>query len=85
MNLFWAIGSGLTPNKSDLNKIFKFIKKYLKNNFNKKLSPILLYGGSVSDKNISLFSKIEDIDGFLVGGASQSAKKFIDIIKKYYK
>ena len=28
--------------------------------------------------------KINNIDGFLIGGASQSAKKFIDIVKKTY-
>mgnify|MGYP003302988391 CR=1 FL=1 len=29
--------------------------------------------------------EISEINGFLIGGASQSAKKFIDIIKNYYK
>ena len=50
-----------------------------------KKSPKVLYGGSVNDKNIRLFSSISQIDGFLIGGASQSSKKFIDIIKNYYK
>ena len=27
---------------------------------------------------------IDNIDGFLIGGASQDPKKFIDIIKKTY-
>ena len=27
---------------------------------------------------------INNIDGFLIGGASQDSKKFIDIIKKTY-
>ena len=27
---------------------------------------------------------IENLDGFLIGGASQNSKKFIDIIKKTY-
>ena len=44
-----------------------------------------MYGGSVNDKNIGMFSSISDIDGFLIGGASQSSKKFIDIVKNYYK
>ena len=39
----------------------------------------------LSDKNIRLFSSISEIDGFLIGGASQSSKKFIDIVKNYYK
>ena len=50
-----------------------------------KKYPKVLYGGSVSAKNISLFSSIAEIDGFLIGGASQSSKKFIDIVRNYYK
>ena len=46
---------------------------------------MVLYGGSVNPNNIRIFSSISDIDGFLIGGASQSSKKFIDIIKNYYK
>ena len=42
----------------------------------------VLYGGSVNPKNISELRKISSIKGFLVGGASQKAKNFIDIIKK---
>ena len=42
----------------------------------------ILYGGSVSPRNINYLSKIDVIDGFLIGGASQNEKKFIDIIKK---
>ena len=45
----------------------------------------ILNGGSVNDSNIGLFSSISEIDGFLIGGASKSSKKFIDIIKNYYK
>ena len=40
---------------------------------------------SVNNKNIHLFSMIYQIDGFLIGGASRSSKKFIDILKNYYK
>ena len=43
------------------------------------------YAITPSSKNIRLFSPISEIDGFLIGGASQSSKKFIDIIKNYYK
>ncbi len=69
----------------DLQKIITFIKKELKKIFNNKKIPMILYGGSVNPKNIQMFSSINEIDGFLIGGASQSPKKFIDIIKNYYK
>jgi len=62
-----------------------FIKKILKNIFKKKFSPAVLYGGSVDGKNISQFKKLNEIDGFLIGGASKSDKNFIDIIKNYYR
>ena len=62
----------------------KKIKKILKGIFKKK-SPAVLYGGSVDDNSVKNFKEIEQIDGFLIGGASKSSKKFIDIIKNYYR
>ena len=73
----WAIGSGLVPKSVDLFKTIKFIKSKNKNYK-------VLYGGSVNSKNIQELKTITVIDGFLVGGASQVSKKFIDIIKKTY-
>ncbi len=81
----WSIGTGKIPKTQELKKIFKFIKNIYKKKFKTNKTPKILYGGSVNEKNISLFSSISEIDGFLIGGASQSPKKFIDIIKKYYK
>ena len=42
----------------------------------------VIYGGSVNPENINDLSKISEIDGFIIGGASINPKKFIDIIKK---
>ena len=73
----WSIGSGLIPKSEDLKKSIDFIKS----KFGKK-SPKILYGGSVNSNNVDKLKIITGIDGFLVGGASQNSKKFIDIIKK---
>ena len=73
----WSIGSGLIPKSEDLKKTIAFIKS----KFDKK-SPKILYGGSVKSNNVDKLNIITGIDGFLVGGASQNSKKFIDIIKK---
>ena len=81
----WSIGSGKIPRVQELKKTFKFIKDGFKKFFKTKTLPIVLYGGSVNDSNIGAFSSISEIDGFLIGGASKSSKKFIDIIKNYYK
>ena len=81
----WSIGSGKILKKNELKQTFIFIKNKIKKIFKTKNLPRILYGGSVNDRNISMFSSISEIDGFLIGGASQSPKKFIDIIKNYYK
>ena len=81
----WSIGTGKVPQKNELRKIFIFVKREIKKTFKIKSFPIVIYGGSVNVKNISMFSSISEIDGFLIGGASRSSKKFIDIIKNYYK
>ena len=73
----WSIGTGVIPKEADLNKTISFIKS----RFVKKY-PKILYGGSVNTNNASILKKIPNIDGFLIGGASQKPKKFIDIIKK---
>ena len=73
----WSIGTGLIPKTNDLLKTINFIKKKLRKNK-------VLYGGSVNPKNINYLKSINNIDGYLIGGASQDPKKFIDIIKKRY-
>ena len=75
----WSIGTGLIPKSEDLKKSVSFIKS----KFRKK-SPKVFYGGSVNPNNITELKNISMIDGFLIGGASQDSKKFIDIIKKTY-
>ena len=73
----WSIGTGVIPKSNDLFDTIKFIKRKTKV---KKI----LYGGSVNPKNINELKSISNIDGFLVGGASQDSKKFIDIIRKTF-
>ena len=80
----WSIGTGKIPNKEELEQTTIYIKKVLKSIFKTK-NPAVLYGGSVDGNNVQKFKEIKEIDGFLIGGASKSAKKFIDIIKNYYR
>jgi len=75
----WAIGTGIVPKSKDLLHTVKFIKSKFKGK-----SPKVLYGGSVNQKNINYLKEINYIDGFLIGGASQNSKEFIDIVKKTY-
>ncbi len=81
----WSIGTNKIPKMEELKRNIKFIKDIFLKTYKVKNIPKILYGGSVNSKNIGFFSKISEIDGFLIGGSSQSPKKFIDIIKNYYK
>ncbi len=80
----WSIGTGKIPKVGDLKKTTIHIKKILRSIFKNKI-PAVLYGGSVDGSNVKVFKEINEINGFLIGGASKSSKKFIDIIKNYYR
>ena len=75
----WSIGTGKIPKIDELEQTIEFIKKKFKGKL-----PKILYGGSVNPENIRNLKKITNLDGFLIGGASQNSKKFIDIVKKTY-
>ena len=73
----WSIGTNLIPNEKELFETISFVRKNVKN-------CKVIYGGSVNPKNVYLLKSVSNIDGYLIGGASQDPKKFIDIIKKTY-
>ena len=75
----WSIDTGKIPKSKELQQTVEFIQKKFKGRL-----PKILYGGSVNPKNINDLKKISSLDGFLIGGASQSSKKFIDIVKKTF-
>ena len=75
----WSIGTGKILKSSELNQAIKFIKSKFK-----KKTPQILYGGSVNTNNINNLKNINGLNGFLICGASQNAKNFIDIVKKTY-
>ena len=77
----WSIGTGKVLTNNELKKQIITIKNIISNKFKKQKNKII-YGGSVNNKNIKNLKKIREINGFLIGGASQNSKKFIDIIQK---
>lgn len=79
----WAISTfsgGKSDNPADAAEIISFIKKVLLSEFGIS-SPLVLYGGSVSGKNIADFAAHDSIDGFLVGSASLQEEEFLEMIK----
>jgi triosephosphate isomerase (TIM) len=79
----WSIGTGIVPKSNALLNDINFIKLFLKKKLKQKF-PKVLYGGSVNSKNIKDLKEITLLDGFLIGGASQNPKNFIDIVKKTF-
>ena len=71
----WAIGTGAIPLSKDIKDAANFIVDTAINLYNFK--PLVLYGGSVNEKNIGELIKIDEISGFLVGGASLDINKIL--------
>jgi triosephosphate isomerase (TIM) len=80
----WAIGTGKAASGKQANKTINFIRSLLADIWNDIAGneTRILYGGSVTDKNIDEFLSEKDIDGGLVGGASLKAEEFYNIVIK---
>lgn len=73
----WSIGTGLVPTNKDIEEVLEMIHARLGR------SAKIIYGGSVTDKNILTLSQISNLDGVLVGGASLNIKTFQTIIDAF--
>ncbi|TXJ41436.1 triose-phosphate isomerase [Brachyspira pilosicoli] len=78
----WAIGTGKTATPQDADDVHKTIRDTLKSIYNESVAEgmIILYGGSVNEKNADDLLNMPNIDGALVGGASLVADKFSRIV-----
>ncbi len=79
----WAIGTGHTATPEQAQEVHQSIRAFLRDKINEKIANTtqILYGGSVKPGNAKeLYSK-EDVDGFLVGGASLDPESFTKIIE----
>ncbi len=77
----WAIGTGRNATPADAQRVHAFIREVLTEiyDFPTAKNIRILYGGSVTPDNASGLIAKKDIDGFLVGGASLTASKFMSI------
>ena len=64
----------------DVTEIHKYIKDAVQSNSANNLSPKILYGGSVTDKNAESFFREKFVDGALIGGASLDGTTFAKIV-----
>lgn len=75
----WAIGTGKVATTADIEKVHKYIKNLINENFNVNLP--VLYGGSVKPSNSAEILALSEVDGVLIGGASLKAEDYIAIAK----
>ena len=75
----WAIGTGVTATTDIVANAHYNIRNILKSYGLNGDKISILYGGSVSADNAPIISKIEDVDGFLIGTSSLDVEKFYRI------
>ena len=78
----WAIGTGRIPSIVEIqgvhNQLRLLISEINGTETAKKMR--ILYGGSVNRNNAGALIKVENVNGFLIGGASLKVDEFISII-----
>ena len=79
----WAIGTGLSSDGPDANRVIGLIRRTLAQMYGAAVADRIRiqYGGSVKPNNIKEFMEQPEIDGALVGGASLDAASFTSIVK----
>lgn len=80
----WAIGTGLTADQEQVQAAHDFVRNELRKIFREDEGNVIpiLYGGSVKPGNAGELFSVENVNGFLVGGASLIVEDFIGIINK---
>lgn len=78
----WAIGTGKVASPEQAQEAHAFVRSWLKDTVSEEVAhkTRIIYGGSVTETNCGELIKLQDVDGFLVGGASLKPA-FADIIK----
>lgn len=67
-----AIGTGKTASPEQAQEVHAWIREFLKEKVSQEVADKtrIIYGGSVTADNAAELAKNQDVDGFLVGGAS---------------
>ncbi|GAB2291982.1 Triosephosphate isomerase, cytosolic [Dionaea muscipula] len=78
----WAIGTGKVATPQQAQEVHVAVRDWLKSNISADVASKtrIIYGGSVNGSNSAELAKQEDIDGFLVGGASLKGPEFATIV-----
>lgn len=77
----WSIGTGNVPDLNVIESALADIRDFINAGFGADIAAAvrILYGGSVKPENAASIIRLNDIDGFLVGGASLDPCSFAKI------
>lgn len=80
----YSIGSGTAASISHVLDVCCHIRKTIEKIYDKNISQNIriLYGGSITNKNVFEFLSQQEINGGLVGGYSLDPHKFISLVKE---
>ncbi|MHA8138231.1 triose-phosphate isomerase [Lactobacillaceae bacterium Scapto_B20] len=78
----WAIGTGVTASSAEAEEGCALIRQTISSIYSAEIADSIrvLYGGSVTPKNVKALMAQPDIDGVLVGSASLDSKEFLRLI-----
>ena len=76
----WSIGTGKIPTNEEIIDVTCYIKDLIQDKYGRR--SLVLYGGSVNQKNIDTLNQIDVVDGYLIGGASTKAQELLYIMSK---
>lgn len=81
----WAIGTGKTATSDQAEEVIAYMKKYICKMFKLKSDDLIvvLYGGSMNEKNAKELLSMPSIDGGLIGGACLDLNKFSTIFNTH--
>lgn len=77
----WAIGTGVSATAADAEGVCAYVKQQLNKLYNSDHNFVVLYGGSMSEKNVNELLSKPSIDGGLIGGASLAIEKFKPLVE----
>tara|TARA_Y100001960_G_C14522679_1_gene752129 strand:- start:127 stop:864 length:738 start_codon:yes stop_codon:yes gene_type:complete len=78
----WAIGTGVSADSNIIKNMHAYIKNIIEKIYPKHCNIYLLYGGSVNEDNASSISRLDNVDGFLIGSSSIEPEQFYNIYKQ---
>jgi triosephosphate isomerase (TIM) len=80
----WAIGTGRVATTAQVAESHRLIRKRISDMLSDTADGVpILYGGSVTPENVGELSKLDEVDGVLVGGASLKIESFMKIVRAF--